>query len=420
MTTNKYESSTKYLFVNTEAYDNHGDQINNIKVNLGGNSFESDDDSLIKLSLTQFNMPKNFYNINDTNNAFRVILTGFTHSGTSIQINQIDSILELDAGDYLTFLQVQQNFAEKLKIILDASVEGAGTTFAVIPIASKTDDFAIHVSSTGEVFPQTTATINRRLFGVTVTHSNASFRFDRKIHIHSLHITPTDGLKTLLGGSVLTADQQFNDSAVLFGGNRTLTFSDLDNDSESEVAIHNCFSISDDENVTSILGYYPMNIALHTLPYVYLRVNTVVNNTTSNFENVSHNHKTDIVPSHILAKIERKLMQDGSVYYRTNDEVVYMNYITNNRLSDLQFSVTDDKGRVIPQNNLGINMGNFSQTYTSSNNKINKAGNLYCDFTLKLERIMIPFAPNVLQGFPDPVRKGINSIATNIPPSCKY
>jgi len=157
-----------------------------------------------------------------------------------------------------------------------------------------------------------------------------------------------------------------------------------------------------------------MNTALHTLPYVYLRVNTVVNSTTSNFENVSHNHTSSIVPSHILAKIERKEMLDGSIYYRSNDEVVYENFMTQNRLNDLQFSVTDDKGRVIPQNNLGVNMGIFSN-YTASNKKINKDGNLFCDFTLKLERIATPFAPNILQGFRDPVRKTNNSILSNIP-----
>lgn len=157
-----------------------------------------------------------------------------------------------------------------------------------------------------------------------------------------------------------------------------------------------------------------MNTALHTLPYVYLRCNVVTNSTTSNFENSSHNHSSPIVPSHILAKIERREMQDGSIYYRSNDEVVYNNFLTQNRLSELQFSVTDDKGRVIPQNNLGINMGVFSG-YTGSNKKINIDGNLFCDFTLKLERVAIPFQPNVLQGFSDPIRKTNNVVQSNVP-----
>jgi len=107
-------------------------------------------------------------------------------------------------------------------------------------------------------------------------------------------------------------------------------------------------------------------------------------------------------------------MPDGSVYYRTNDEVVYENYITQNRLNDLQFSITDDKGRVIPQNNLGINMGIFAG-YTVSSKKINLDGNLFCDFTLKLERMAIPFAPNILQGHADPMRQNNNLVQSNVP-----
>ena len=49
----KYEADTKYIFVNTENLEsqNGGDQLNNIKVNLGTNTINSEDNSLIKISL---------------------------------------------------------------------------------------------------------------------------------------------------------------------------------------------------------------------------------------------------------------------------------------------------------------------------------------------------------------------------------
>ncbi len=411
---NKYDGSTRYLFVNTEDFPNQGDQINNIRLNLGGNSFQSDDDSLIKLSLTQFNMPKNFYNVNDTNNTFRVIQSGFTHSG--VEIDACDFKMKIPPGDYLTSRQLIQAFCDSLKIVLDAHVSSAGVnmTYTVAPNGDPTFQYGSAViNSNARVIPTDSADINTRLLGVTVTASVSAFRFTNPIIIHSLHISPTDGLVTT-SGAVLTADEQFNDSAMLFGGNRCKIANDPSSDSDAVMTANNCFSISDADNVTTISGYYPMNTALHTLPYVYLRLNTVINSTTSNFENISHNHTSEIVPSHILAKIERKEMLDGSIYYRSNDEIVYVNYITQNRLNDLQFSVTDDKGRVIPQNNLGVNMGIFSN-YTASTKKINIDGNLHCDFTLKLERIAIPYSPNILQGFSDPIRKTNNSILSNIP-----
>ena len=411
---NKYASSTRYLFVNTEDFPNTGDQINNIRLNLGGNSFESDDDSLIKLSLTQFNMPKNFYNINDTNNTIRLIQTGFTHS--SVVIDDTDVLIKLPAGDYLTTRQLQQAFCDRLKVALDAKVNASGDamTYNVVPNGNATFQYgAAVINSNARVIPTDSDDINTRLLGVTVTASVGAFRYTNPIIIHSLHISPTEGLVTTAGG-VLTADEQFNDSAMLFGGNRCKIANDSASDSDAVMSANNCFSISNATNVTTISGYYPMNTALHTLPYIYIRVNTVVNSTTSNFENVSHNHTTEIVPSHILAKVERKEMLDGSVYYRSSDEVVYENYMTQNRLNNLQFSITDDKGRVIPQNNLGVNMGVFNN-YTTSSKKINVDGNLHCDFTLKLERIGIPFAPNILQGYADPVRQTNNLVQSNIP-----
>ncbi len=413
---NKYDSSTRYLFINTEDYPNQGDQINNIKLNLANDSFESDDDSLIKLSLTQFNMPKNFYNVNDTNNTFRVIQSGFTHAGSGVEIDACDFKMKIPAGDYLTSRQLIQAFCDSLKIVLDAHVSSSGNamTYTVAPNGDATFQYGSAViNSNARVIPTASADINTRLLGVTVTASVSDFRFTKPIIIHSLHISPTAGSVTT-GGAVLTADEQFNDSAMLFGGNRCKIANDPTSDTDAVMTANNCFSISNADHVTTISGYYPMNTALHTLPYVYLRCNVVTNSTTSNFENSSHNHSSPIVPSHILAKIERREMQDGSIYYRSNDEVVYNNFLTQNRLSELQFSVTDDKGRVIPQNNLGINMGVFSG-YTGSNKKINIDGNLFCDFTLKLERVAIPFQPNVLQGFSDPIRKTNNVVQSNVP-----
>jgi len=416
---NKYASSTRYLFVNTEDFPNSGDQINNIRLNLGGNSFESDDDSLIRMSLTQFNMPKNFYNINDTNNCFRLIQTGFTSSNRVV--DDTDVLVKIPAGDYLTFRQLQQAFCDQLKIALDGQINTSGSgqsmTYTVAPNGAETIDYGANIPGIADsrINPILSAEYNRRLLGITITASHSAFRYDNPIIIHSLHISPTEGTKSI-GGTSLTADEQFNDSAMLFGGNRTKVFNDATSDSDADMTANNCFSISvpNSNHIAVISGYYPMNTALHTLPYIYVRVNTVVNSTTSNFENVSHNHTASIVPSHILAKIERKQMPDGSVYYRTNDEVVYENYITQNRLNDLQFSITDDKGRVIPQNNLGINMGIFAG-YTTSSKKINLDGNLFSDFTLKLERIPIPFAPNILQGHPDPIRQNNNLVQSNVP-----
>ena len=82
----KYEADTKYIFVNTENLEQRdgGDQTNTFKVNLGANPINSDDDSLIRISLTQFDMTKNFYNVNDTNNTLRIHQDSFTEGDFTI------------------------------------------------------------------------------------------------------------------------------------------------------------------------------------------------------------------------------------------------------------------------------------------------------------------------------------------------
>jgi len=316
-------------------------------------------------------------------------------------------LLKINVGNYITRTQLQVAFAEKLKPILDSACP-TGCTFTVARIPDKTSQYGVKHNPLS--LPEVSSVINLNLFGITATASVSGFRFDNKIQIQSLHIPPSEGLKTLTGGTVLTADEQFNSSATLFGGIRSKNF--------STSVDENAFSVTapSDTNVCHILGYFPMNTALHTLPYVYLRVNTVINQSTNNFENVTHSHRGDTVPSHILAKIERVEMPDGSIYYRTNNEVIYLNNITQNRLNDLQFSLTDEYGRVIPQNDLGNNIDHFGNSfYNSTTKKINKEGNLFCDFTLKLERLSIPFMQNVLQGVPEIKRQNPDSIKTSIP-----
>lgn len=414
---NKYEADTRYLFINTEGYEsNQGDQVNNIKVSMGSRPFESNDDSLIKLSLTQFNIAKNWFNINDTNNTFRLIQNGFSHTGSGesgVIIDDTDVLIKIPPGDYLTTRQLQQALCDRLKIALDSKVNASGNamTYACAPNGDTTFEYGRGViNSNARVIPTASDDINSRLLSITVTASIDEYRYVNPIHIHSLNISPSQGLNTLgFSGSVLTADEQFNDSAVLFGGNRTKIFADSDNDTDAAIQVNNCFSITDSTKVTTINGFYPMHTAMHTMDYLYLRVNTVINQTTSNFENVSHNHKGDTVPSHILAKIPRIEMPDGSVFFRSNDEVVYYNLITSSKLNELNFSVTDKFGRVVPQNNLGNNMGVYSN-YATNNGKINKQGNLFCDFTLKLERLAIAFQPNRLSGFETQENKKIDIV----------
>jgi len=404
---NKYEADTRYIFVNTQN-PNSGDQVNQIKLNLGTQPIQSSDDSIVKISLQQFNMPCNWWNVNSTNNTFRVVWKTFTHAGTSVQINNVDALLKIAVGNYLTHQQVQNAFCASLKVILDAAVQGGGTTFTCAAIATKTEDYRrSSAGGNGLVKPTDVTDLDNKIFGINVTCSNASFVFDKTPFISSCFMNPTDGVVSLTDSTALTADDQYNDSATLVGGNRSKSFLAI-TDSDADLAAQNCFSVKvdgSDDHVVNIFGFYPMNTALHTMPYVYMRFNGTVNQVTGNYEEGNTNHHGEVIASHMFAKIERREGLDGDVYYRYNsDGNDYSTIMTANSVQNIEFSLTDSLGRVIPQN---TDYTSFlgSSSYDSNSGTINKQGNLFCDFVLKVEKKHIPFQPNALTGIPPPLRK---------------
>ena len=128
----KYEADNKYIYVNTENLEQSdgGDQLNNIKINLGTNTIDSDDSSLIKISLTQFNMNKNFYNVNDTNNTLRIFQPAFTQN--NFTQNAFDDIVKIDIGDYVSFEVLLLNLCRAIQVAYQANVN-SGTTVSVVP-----------------------------------------------------------------------------------------------------------------------------------------------------------------------------------------------------------------------------------------------------------------------------------------------
>ena len=91
----------------------------------------------------------------------------FTHSGTSIQINDTDSLLKIPVGNYLIHQQLQNAFCAALKTILDASVQGGSATFAVAVIANKTEDYKrSSAGGSGLMKPADASDLDNRIFGV--------------------------------------------------------------------------------------------------------------------------------------------------------------------------------------------------------------------------------------------------------------
>ena len=85
---NRYEKETQHLFVSSERLFGSGGTQNHFKIELNDAPFHNDDSSILRLSLQQFNMCKNFANVNYTNNKIRMFMKGFTNTGTDYWVRE--------------------------------------------------------------------------------------------------------------------------------------------------------------------------------------------------------------------------------------------------------------------------------------------------------------------------------------------
>lgn len=428
----KYESDTKYIFVNTENLEQRdgGDQVNTFKLNLGANPINSDDNSLIRITLTDFDMNKNFYNVNDTNNSLRIFQAGFTEGNYTI--TAFDTIIKIDEGDYPSFEGILLNLCNAIKEVYEDNVN-ANTSVSVTTNLS--------VSGQGETYSGsyqldidnnnlTTPKANRLsrntgLFSINIAFSgNGSFTASNVTDlpfVECLHIPPSEGQVTLSSNQVLTANEQYNDSYILLGIPRQTTYINspvaLADGNNGFIALNTQAGAT---NALSLFNTYPANQGLHTCSNIFLRANLNTSLATTNHENLSHNHQGNIAQSHILGKIPRVSNSEGHrareiVVFKQNDIESQSMVITQNMINEITFSITDTKGRVLPAVASPFRFFGLASNLFPNVPKQNRVGNLFANFTLKVERLSIPFAPNVLQGTPDIKRLSVNPVSNSIP-----
>ena len=88
---NRYEKETQHLFVSSERLFGSGGTQNHFKLQLNAEPLTNTDSSLLRLSLQQFSMCKNFSDVNKTNNRIRVFMEGFDDDATGISFENIDT-----------------------------------------------------------------------------------------------------------------------------------------------------------------------------------------------------------------------------------------------------------------------------------------------------------------------------------------
>jgi len=398
---NKYENQSQQLYINSEGgFGSIGDQINRFKVDLNTSPFSNADDTILRCSLTQFNMSKNFYDVNENNNAVRICWKGYTDTGnTDKVVSNVDTIIRIPPGDYRTHTSLIKAFQNEVVTVLDAAV--ADLTFTAGRTNPKTFR-NLPYNSSYEDEPDAAIDTEDLRFMMTFTCSNTAFRFTHKPHFQCLSVATADALQLGVNNETLEPSDFYNDSFALLGGVRVEEFKPYDG------VLQQSFSVQDADHVLRVANWFPMNNELNTMPYIYLRSRNSRTQASSNLEEGNNPHNHHMINSSLFAKIPRQVKRDGSVYYEINNSPYFTN-ITQRQLNTIEFELTDHKGRELPQSSVG---NDYTGRLTSSEVEalpsgisISKNGNLFCDMVLLVEKFAFN-NPSALVGFgsaPPPV-----------------
>lgn len=401
----KYENSSQQLYINTESgFGSIGDQVNRWKVDLNTSPFENNDNTILRASVSQFNMTKNFYNINETNDAFRITWEHFVSPG-SITVNDLDVIVHIINGDYTTHDQLVMALFNAIAPALNSAISGATTvTFATsnaeasMPATHRNYALQSRDDSAGRLY--TLEPPDSLWFQGSFTASDDKFRFTNLPVIQCLSVATNEALFTRSNYeeapvvSLLEPIDSYNDSYILFGGRRIETYEDVADGYPTTQS----FSVKSTDHFLYLQNWFPMNNKLNTCPYLYLRSRNSRTQASSNLEEKATPHNHTMVNSSILAKIPRFVDRDGGVSY-TLENSPYFTNITQHNLNSIEFELTDAKGRSIPEALTSQAISSLNAQPVPDGVKQNKDSNSFVDMVILVEKFAFQ-SQNNLAGYP--------------------
>ena len=394
----KYENQSQQLYINSEGgFGGLGDQLNRFRVDLNTAPFSNSDDTILRASVTQFHMVKNFYNVNEHNNAVRLVWEGYTSPGT-IVVNDLDVIVHIPQGNYTTHDQLFIAFANSVAVQLNIAIQGGGTTFAVddteteAPNTHRNYPLASRDDSAGRLYEQELA--DPMWFRGRFTASNTAFRFTNLPTFQCLSVATADALTLNSGAALLPAVDFYNDSYILLGARRIENFQFFTGGAQ---VTEQSFSVVGAEHRLLVENWFPMNDALNTTPYIYLRSRNSRTQASSNLEEKNNPHNHTMINSSLLAKIPRVIARDGSVSFILENSPYFTN-ITAQQLNNIELELTDAKGRNLPSCTTINTPASDTIIALPPGVSQNKDGNAFCDMVMLIEKFQFN-NPSALTGF---------------------
>jgi hypothetical protein len=336
------------LFVDSEKSSllghgsNRGDQVS---VHFEGNSVEAADGEIIRLSLTNFTMFNNIYNVNINNSKFRV-----RSNGSSAARN---TLLLLSHKNYKDIAELASDFASQLEAELEATAAAnGGNSNASVTINSPTEDtdnLGVGLNT------------SNRLLDVTFTFAGAH------------------GITNV----VIQNNENDGDSYALLGGKR------LDNDSGDANTTFASLKVTLASTTVRVQGFFPMQRL--TDPYVYLRCGAVNNGLEMSALSTpvaADALNTDVINSDILAKVFKG--PELISFHSSTDE--YFINLQQRRLSTLKLFLTDKNGRPLgrlfgSQNGTAAGLEDSGGVFESQEQST--LGNLFFTAVIKVEIIKV-------------------------------
>ncbi len=354
LSTSRFESqqivNSFNIFVDSEKTSllSHGNcKGDDVQLHFEGNSIEAGDGEIIRLSLTNFTMFNNIFNVNVNNAKFRC-----RAAGAGSTRNELLFIKEQNYKD-LSSLATAFSDALKAELILAAAANSGNTSI------TGTNNPTIKPTTTG-----LNAT-GDRLFSVLYTFAGAH-------NITSLAIQ---------------TNENDGDCYALMGALR------LDNDPTDANTTFTSFQITIASTTIKVEGFFPMQRM--TDPYVYLRCGAVNNSlemsVLSRPQATSSGFTSDIVNSDILGKVFRDV--EFINFHSSTDE--YFINLQQRRLSTLRLFLTDKNRRPLGRV-LGSGSGTASgrtaladNTGAALDDRQTTLGNLYFTAIIKCEIIKV-------------------------------
>jgi hypothetical protein len=384
------EVRSNEIHINTEGlyYDAAGNQLDSFRVNLNESPFSVGDAERLRIRPTTALVIKNWADINESNRFFRI-----SCPNPNANFVAYDLVFGIAKADYATHESFANAFCSALQTVLEASRQTASENIAVAYtggnqfVATGQDGSGgLDPTAAGDVFSPSldfTITISG---GGSVAFTDTQMPMIQALQLDGSTDYPVFGRTGGVGGNVagfnLLENEYLSDSYIIPGVKRIRTFTEFtsgagtfDNDASSWPKP----TIGGTGNKTlTFTAPWRMNYALNTLPYLYIRCQSTLNQGTTNYNLTDGvNQSKSIVHNDIIAKLRRTYSREnlGTITYELHEGAAFYSYIATRQLSNIVFSVVDKFGRKME-----------SQTYEGDwTGRQNVDGNIMIDMSVKIE-----------------------------------